>query len=75
MFENSRKETVVSITKKFCKADLLILFISALRTESYYYAGILRDEIKNRQFSRSEVQAIKNSQFYLQLNGIFEEHC
>lgn len=74
MFENSRKETVASVTKKFCKADLLILLISALRTESYYYASILRDEIKNRQFSKYEVQAIKNSQFYLQLNGIFEEH-
>lgn len=74
MFDNKRKELIATLTKKHCKADLLILFISALKTESYHYAGILRDEIRNRQFSNTEVQAIKNSQFYLQLNGIFEEH-
>ncbi len=73
MPDNHRREKIALIIQHLGKADLFVHLISALRTESYYYASIVRDEIKNRHFSREEVNKIKQSQFYPQLNGIFDE--
>lgn len=67
-----KKQQMASLTQEFTKADLLTLFMSALRTESYRYAEILRHEIKSRYFSEKELQTIRNSDCYFQLNGLFE---
>ena len=57
------------------KETLLIHFISALKTESYRYAALLRNEIQRRSFSHEEVRMIKQSNFYQKLNGLFDRHA
>jgi len=47
-------------------------FMSALANESYLYASILRDEIRSRPFTISELHQLKKSSFYPKLNGLFE---
>jgi len=68
-----KKRVVVShMARRLSKKDLFIHLISALSSESYLYASILRDEIQRRVFSREEVLAIRNSHFYPRLNGILD---
>lgn len=67
-----KKHQLASLAQELTKADLLTLFVSALRTESYRYAEILRHEIKKRYFSEKELRLIRNSDYYNHLNGLFE---
>jgi hypothetical protein len=72
MFKSHSKEQIEKFIQEFCKTDLLILFLSALKTESYHFAGILKREIQNRHFSEAELLAIRESGFNGRLNGLFE---
>lgn len=74
MYYNEGKKNVVrDITNQLHKEELLLHLSSALKTESYTYAGILRDEIQTRNFTEKEKKVIRKSSFYLHLNGIFDE--
>ncbi len=74
MVENRRKKVIAQQINEMRNADLFILFIRALKTESYLYAGLLSDEIKRRPFSMLEIETIKRSHYYPMLNGIFDDH-
>ena len=65
-----KKKTVSHMASCLEKKDLFLHFISALASESYLYAGILRDEIQSRSFTNEELNVLKNSSFYPRLNGI-----
>ncbi|MEK6478271.1 hypothetical protein WJR50_12070 [Catalinimonas sp. 4WD22] len=67
-----RKAQVSSLVQQFSKKDLFVHLISALRSESFLYASILRTEILNRPFSELEKQTIRESSFYPMLNGILD---
>ncbi|MDF9798421.1 hypothetical protein OKW21_003684 [Catalinimonas alkaloidigena] len=69
---SQRKAQVSSLVRQFSKKDLFIHLISALKSESFLYAGILKDEILSRPFSEKEKQTIRKSSFYPQLNGILD---
>jgi len=71
MSEEKRAE-VTTLVSHMHNSDLFIHLISALRNESYRYAGILSDEIKRRPFSQYEVNTIRNSEFYGLLNGVLD---
>lgn len=69
---NHKKAQVANLVQQFSKKDLLIHLISALRSESFLYASILRSEILNRSFTEQEKKVIRQSSFYPQLNGILD---
>ncbi len=73
MLQEQKRELVASRVSQLHNADLFIHFISALKTESYIYAGVLSREIKCRHFSALEIQTIKQSRFYSLLNGVLDE--
>lgn len=73
MLQEQKRELVASRVSQLHNADLFVHFISALKTESYLYAGMLSHEIKCRHFSEVEIQTIKQSCFYSMLNGVFDE--
>lgn len=54
------------------KFELFLHFITALRSECYRYASILRDEIQQRSFTGQEVNALRSSSFYPLLNGVLD---
>lgn len=67
-----RKAQVSFLVQQFSKKDLFIHLISALRSESFLYASILKNEILSRPFSEKEKQQIRKSSFYPMLNGILD---
>ena len=74
MLHPVKKKIVTEKAQSLSKMELLLHFISSLRTECYLYASILRDEIRRRSFSTQELVAIRNSSFYPLLNGVLEEN-
>ncbi len=69
---NTMHQAVVAQSAQYLsKADLIIQFIVALRQECYLYAGVLRDEIRQR-FDLQEVSLLRNSSFYPLLNGVLD---
>ena len=74
MLHPAKKKVVAEKAQSLPKSELLLHFISSLRTECYLYASILRDEIRRRYFSTQELIAIRNSSFYPLLNGVLEEN-
>ncbi|WKN29895.1 hypothetical protein PZB74_13060 [Porifericola rhodea] len=70
---HSKRQEVVGLVKDLTKKDLFIHLLSALKTESYLYASILKKEIHKRPFTPEEVSAIRQSSFYPQLNGILND--
>ena len=71
MLNTMHQAVVAQSAQCLSKADLIIQFIVALRQECYLYAGVLRDEIRQR-FSLQEVSLLRNSSFYPLLNGVLD---
>ena len=67
----NRKSEVSFYASCLPKSELIIQFAEALRMECYLYAGILHNEIKNRNFTPEEVDYLRSSEIYPRLNGIF----
>ncbi|MFP4096160.1 MAG: hypothetical protein ACLFUB_16890 [Cyclobacteriaceae bacterium] len=68
----AKKAEVVDMVSHLPNKDLFIHMISALKNESYLYAGILSKEIRSRSFSDYEIKTIKESQYYPMLNGVLD---
>lgn len=68
----SRKELIAQRAELLPKMDLFLHLMAALRHECYLYASILRDEISRRTFTFQEINSLRSSSFYPQLNGVLE---
>lgn len=69
---NYKKAQVATLVQGLSKKDLFIHLMSALRSESFLYASILRTEILTRKFTDQEKKQIRQSAFYPDLNGILD---
>lgn len=69
---NYKKAQVVNLVQCLSKKDLLIHLMSALKSESFLYASILKSEILSRSFTEQEKKVIRQSSFYPQLNGVLD---
>ncbi|WPP50165.1 hypothetical protein [Catalinimonas niigatensis] len=69
---NYKKAQVATLVQQFSKKDLLIHLISAIKSESFLYASILRSEILSRKFTEQEKIVIRQSSFYPKLNGVLD---
>ena len=67
----NRKAEVSFYASCLPKDQLIIQFAEALRMECYLYAGILHNEIKNRNFLPEEVEYLRSSGMDIRLNGAF----
>lgn len=67
---STRKSEVSFYASRLPKSELIFQFVEALRMECYLYAGILHNEIKNRNFTHEEVEYLRNSEIYPRLNGV-----
>ena len=67
-----RRNQIAQRVQTLRKPELFIHLITALRTECYLYASILRDEIQQRTFTLQEVKTVQNSSFYSLLNGVLD---
>jgi hypothetical protein len=67
----NRTSEVSFYASRLPKDQLIIQFAEALRMECYLYAGILHNEIKNRNFLPEEIAYLRSSGISARLNGAF----